>query len=93
LPSTLRMLLIPMLNSTSTVSNNPIHTAREIHTNFILQNPDYNLDDESWDKLKGLVAKVNQWVSEGVPIHGIGSQTHLQKGKTYHLSVTEMAAY
>jgi GH35 family endo-1,4-beta-xylanase len=87
------MLLIPMLSSTSTVSNTQIRTARKRHAKFILRNTDYNLDDESWDKLKGLVAKVNQWVSEGVPIHGIGSQTHLQKGKTHHLFTTKMTAY
>jgi endo-1,4-beta-xylanase len=38
---------------------------------------DFNLDNASWLKLQGLVSKVNGWVKDSVPIHGIGSQIHL----------------
>jgi endo-1,4-beta-xylanase len=44
---------------------------------------DYSLDNADWAKLPALVAKVNQWKSEGIPIDGIGSQTHLQPGKQW----------
>ncbi|KAK2043987.1 family 10 glycosyl hydrolase [Colletotrichum somersetense] len=41
---------------------------------------EYNLDVEWWDKVTSVVAKVNQWIDEGIPIDGIGSQTHLVPG-------------